>query len=123
MSSDRTLMSVVRTSLSLIGFGFTIFQFFHTLSEKFMEGSLQPESPRRFGLALIVLGVILLCIGIGNHLQETAARRRRRQMLYDQGLIHHSEPVKVSNILVIAILLLLVGLAAVVDVAMSLATP
>ncbi len=28
MSADRTLMSVIRTSLSLIGFGFTIFQFF-----------------------------------------------------------------------------------------------
>lgn len=28
MSADRTLMSVIRTSLSLIGFGFTIYQVF-----------------------------------------------------------------------------------------------
>jgi len=122
MSSDRTLMSMVRTSLSLIGFGFTIFQFFHTLSDKFIEGSLSPESPRRFGLALIVLGVILLCIGIANHIKETRVRRQRRQLLFDQGLIHHAEPVRVSNILIVAVLLLLIGLAAVADVAMSLAT-
>ena len=31
MSADRTLMSVIRTSLSLISFGFTIFQVFEKL--------------------------------------------------------------------------------------------
>ncbi len=123
MSSDRTLMSMVRTSLSLIGFGFTIFQFFHSLSDKFVEGGLSPQAPRRFGLALIVLGVILLGLGISNHLRETKARRARRQMLFDQGLIRHAEPVKVSNVLVIAILLLLVGLVAMVHVGMRVTMP
>lgn len=123
MSSDRTLMSVVRTSLSLIGFGFTIFQFFHTLSDKFMPDTLAPAAPRRFGLALILLGVILLGLGIGNHVKETKARRERRQMLYDRKLIHHFEPVKVSNILVIAILLLLIGLVAMVHVGGRLVLP
>ncbi len=119
MSSDRTLMSVVRTSLSLIAFGFTVFQFLHLLSEKFLPDSLPLQAPRRFGLALIVLGVILLAIGIGNHLKETAARRARREMLFEQGLIRHAEPVKASNILIIAILLLLIGLVAMIDVAIG----
>jgi putative membrane protein len=30
MSADRTLMSIMRTSLSLIGFGFALFQFFRS---------------------------------------------------------------------------------------------
>ena len=38
-------------------------------------------------------------------------------MLFEKGLIRHAEPVKVSNILVVAILLMLVGLAAMADVA------
>lgn len=123
MSSDRTLMSVVRTSLSLIGFGFTIYQFFHSLREKIVPGAISPEAPRRFGLALIVLGVILLALGIGNHLKETKARRARRERLYERGLIAHPEPVKASNVMVIAILLLLIGLVAMVDVAIGVVAP
>lgn len=33
LSAERMLMSVIRTSLSLIGFGFTIFQFFEKLKQ------------------------------------------------------------------------------------------
>jgi putative membrane protein len=117
MSSDRTLMSVIRTSLSLIAFGFTIFQFFHTIRENIRPDAISSGGPRRLGLALIILGVLLLAIGIANHLKETKSRRQRREMLFEKGLIHHSEPVKVSNILVVAILLMMVGLAAMVDVA------
>ena len=65
LASDRTLMAVVRTSLALIGFGFTIFTFFHTLSEKYLD--LPADAPRRFGGALIIIGVILLILLIINH--------------------------------------------------------
>src|SRR5262245_60026298 len=98
MSSDRTLMSVVRTSLSLIGFGFTIFQFFHMLNEQFLRRPLA-MAPRHFGLALIILGVALLTAGIINHLNETKARRNRRQLLHDKGLIRHAEIIKTSSAL------------------------
>jgi len=114
LSSDRTLMAMVRTSLALIGFGFTIFTFFHTLSEKYLN--LPAEAPRRFGGALIILGVILLTLGIFNHLQETKERRRRRQMLYDEKLIHHPEIVRKSATMIVAILLLLVGLTAILRI-------
>src|SRR5512138_393120 len=77
LASDRTLMAMVRTALALIGFGFTIFTFFHTLAEKYLE--LPAEAPRRFGGALIVLGIILLSLGIVNHRQEARERRSRRQ--------------------------------------------
>ncbi len=61
LAAERTLMARVRTSLSMIGFGFTIFKFFQYLRE---SGPPSPAFPdhrsRNFGLALVILGVILL---------------------------------------------------------------
>jgi putative membrane protein len=36
MAADRSLIAVIRTSLSLIGFGFTTFQFFQRLRDQNM---------------------------------------------------------------------------------------
>lgn len=58
-------MSWVRTATALIGFGFTIVQFFERL--KTMEGvalAVRPEAPRNLGLALIGAGVIALVIAL-----------------------------------------------------------
>jgi|SRR5208283_1319384 len=63
MALERTLMAWVRTSVALIGFGFTIVQFFQRLRE--MEGvapAVRPEAPRQLGLALIGAGVLALVI-------------------------------------------------------------
>ena len=63
MALERTLMAWVRTAVALIGFGFTIVQFFERLKE--MEGvapALRPEAPRYLGLALIASGVLALVI-------------------------------------------------------------
>lgn len=116
MASDRTLMAVARTSLSFIGFGFTIFQFFHTLNSKYLGGALPAEAPRRFGLTLVALGVILLTLGIAHRRQEAQALRRQRQVLVDQGLMSEPQSKYPSSAMVIAILLLLVGLSAVLSV-------
>lgn len=121
MSSDRTLMSTVRTSISLVGFGFTIFQFFHTLNEKFLtNGTLPAAAPRRFGAALIALGVIMLIFGLINHRHETLDRRKRRQMLFDMGLVTRAQPEGVSSAQVIAFLFLIVSLLALLRVALRL---
>src|SRR3954470_18353864 len=68
MSADRTLMSVIRTALSLIGFGFTVFQFFHHIEQAGTFGKLG-QSQRNFGGSLVVLGIGMLVLGIGYHLQ------------------------------------------------------
>lgn len=65
LAVERTLMAWMRTSVSLIGFGFTIVQFFQRLST--MEGvspALRPEAPRQLGLALIGGGVLGLSISL-----------------------------------------------------------
>src|SRR5262245_24310059 len=67
MSADRTLMSVIRTSLSLISFGFTIFQFFEKFEQAHEITGAGPS--RRFGLALVVVGVAMLILGMIYHVQ------------------------------------------------------
>lgn len=115
MASDRTLMAVARTSLSFIGFGFTIFQFFHTLNDKFLDGQIPVEAPRRFGLTLVALGVVLLTMGIVNRRQEAQVLRLQRRELVEQGLLAAPGSNGPSSSMVIAILLLLVGLFAILS--------
>ncbi len=65
LSVERTLMSWVRTSISLVGFGFTIVQFFERMGS--MAGAQEarfPEAPRYLGLALIGSGVLALTVSI-----------------------------------------------------------
>jgi putative membrane protein len=57
-------MAATRTAISLIGFGFTVAQFFEKLIDKAPEElrHLRPETPRNLGLALIAAGVITLTV-------------------------------------------------------------
>src|ERR1700733_12976114 len=65
LSVERTMMSWVRTATALIGFGFTIVQFFDRMQQ--MPGTASayfPEAPRYLGLSLIFCGVAALVIAI-----------------------------------------------------------
>ncbi len=113
MAEDRTLMAVIRTSLSLIGFGFTIFQFFQRLRQE--DVITRAGAPRHFGLALVVLGVVMLLLGIGYHVQFMLGLRRLRESMREEGLIHGETVFPVSLTLITALLLLIVGVAAMVS--------
>ena len=114
MSADRTLMSVIRTSLSLISFGFTIYQFFQHLADQ--NGLTGSHAARNFGAALVYLGVGMVVAGIAFHIQFMLALRRLRSEMTESGLIHGQSRFPVSFTLVVAILLLLLGLAATASV-------
>jgi putative membrane protein len=65
LSVERTLMSWVRTSVALIGFGFTIVQFFERIAAMdSIEAARRPMAPRFLGLALIAAGVLGLAVTI-----------------------------------------------------------
>jgi putative membrane protein len=115
MSADRTLMSVIRTSLSLIGFGFTIFQFFQRLREQ--DVITKAASARNFGLALVVLGVLMLIIGIIYHIQFMLGLRQLRDSMRREGLVHGESVFPVSLTLITAVVLLIIGVAAIVSMA------
>ncbi|HET7092911.1 MAG TPA: DUF202 domain-containing protein [Thermomicrobiales bacterium] len=59
LSVERTFMSWTRTAVSLIGFGFTIYQFLAKLE----RAGDRPDAPRNFGLAFIATGVLSMAIG------------------------------------------------------------
>ena len=65
LAVERTLMAYLRTSVSLIGFGFGIVQFFDRLEQ--MPGANParfPEAARDLGLALIFCGVMAAIISV-----------------------------------------------------------
>ncbi len=113
LAEDRTLMAVIRTSLSLIGFGFTIFQFFQRLREQ--DVITRAAAPRHFGVALVGLGIVMLVLGLGYHVQFMLGLRRLRESMREEGLIHGETVFPVSLTLITAFVLLAIGVAAIVS--------
>jgi len=62
LAIERNFMALVRTSVSLIGFGFTIYKFLEALKG---NGEFKSSShfARNLGLFLILLGMSLLILG------------------------------------------------------------
>lgn len=108
LSSEQTLMSWIRTSVSLYTFGFSITQFFFYL-ELQHEGIQFSGGPRRVGLALISLGVAALLLAIVEHV----VRLRRMREVGLPSDVRYFLPVG-SGLAVLA-----VGIAALVVVTMN----
>ena len=119
MSDDRTLMSVIRTSLSLIGFGFTIYQTFQKLHD---AGTIaNPNAPRNFGIILVLLGILMLIVGMVHHVQFMIELRRTRGEMVKQGLVHGQSRFPVSITFMVSVGLLLLGMAAIVNMVFKVA--
>lgn len=69
---ERTFMAWIRTAVSLIGFGFTIVQFFQRLQgmDATNGRQMRPETPRDLGLALIATGIGALLISSWQYRQQ-----------------------------------------------------
>jgi putative membrane protein len=85
MAADRTLMAWIRTALSMLSFGFTIYKFLQTIAA---QGSMEhPESPQQVGLFLTGMGVAAIVLGTINYwttlrdLQRIEAFRLGRPVL------------------------------------------
>jgi len=107
-------MSVIRTSLSLIGFGFTIFQLFQKMFDAKVLPSAAPA--RHFGTGLLALGVLMLTLGIIYHVTFMRELRNTRAAMHEANLIHAQSGFPISLTLMTALLLLVLGLAAIVSV-------
>lgn len=65
LAAERTLMAWVRTALSMLTFGFTLYKVLQAIQEQSTHPVLRPNAPRTAGLALISIGtfsLILACI-------------------------------------------------------------
>jgi putative membrane protein len=65
LSLERTMMSWLRTAVSLIGFGFAIVQFFERLQRlPGVRPAYIPDAPQYLGLALISCGILALLVSV-----------------------------------------------------------
>ena len=62
MAAERTLMAWVRTALSMISFGFTIYKFLQVLQEQSTLPVMRPQTPRDVGLTLTGIGTFAVAI-------------------------------------------------------------
>jgi putative membrane protein len=69
LSVERTMMSWLRTAVSLIGFGFAIVQFFERLEQMSGAPALHPDAAKYLGLALISAGILAVLISIYQYLR------------------------------------------------------
>ena len=116
MSAHRTLQAVMKTSLSLIGFGFTIFKFFTALSDDFLTHGFPEDAAHNFGLAMIVLGILILVLGIFDHYFAMKALRIRKHRLVELGIQHSDMPNRIASSMAIALALLFLGVLAIADI-------
>jgi putative membrane protein len=91
IASERTLMAWIRTAISMIGFGFTIYKFFQYLP--FETAKVHPHAPRNLGLTLIALGTLALA----------AATRQHRHFLKDLGVSQSQQVWSISFAVAIAV--------------------
>jgi putative membrane protein len=115
LATERTLMACMRTALSLIGFGFTIYQFISKFDPTHPRAA---ESARNFGIALILLGIATLVVGLLSQFWTLALLRARGNGLYAAGLLHNKRTYRPSPVGIIALLLLVLGCVAIVGMAL-----
>jgi putative membrane protein len=108
LALERTIMAWVRTSASLIGFGFTIVQFFQRVQSSQTVPVYLPDAPRNFGLALIASGVLGLIVALWQY------RKLLRYLWSDEfrSIAGIEKEPSTTSIMWVTIILLLVGLFA-----------
>jgi putative membrane protein len=73
LSHERTLMAWVRTSTSLISFGFTIYKFFQYLRDSQTAAPRGLIGPREFALMMITIGIVALALATLGHRRSLTA--------------------------------------------------
>lgn len=78
MAANRTLMAWLRTALSMISFGFTIYKFLNAAVQKQGDAIrlLREQGPRRLGLLLIAMGTVSMIMGTVEYVQTMNSLNR-----------------------------------------------
>jgi putative membrane protein len=117
LSADSALMSWMRLATTLIGFGFTIVQFFDRFAQRpDVKPAIAPYLPRYLGLALMMAGIFSLAIAMWQYIGFVDYLRSGE---FGRLAIRSQMPVN-KPALSIAFLLLLIGAAAFVTVVFRL---
>jgi putative membrane protein len=94
LSAERTLMAWVRTSFSMISFGFTIGKFLQYLSGLPANSEVRLGDVRTIPLLLILLGLASLFIGVHEF------RRTSLELAATSGVQHRPAALSIVTLLV-----------------------
>jgi putative membrane protein len=75
LAHERTLMAWVRTSTSLISFGFTIYKFFQYMVERGKATEDRLIGPREYALIMIAIGLASLAMATIQHQHSVKVMR------------------------------------------------
>ena len=111
---QRTVLAAVRTSVSLIGFGFTVAQFFEKMVAKTPDGmrEISFDAPRNLGLLLIAAGVVSLAMFTWQYRSAMQYLRSGELRSLSSG---NEKPMHTSTY-VVCFVVMFMGLAAFVSV-------
>ena len=118
VSIDIFLMGAIRTSLSLIAFGFAMALFLNRVSGEFGVDLRAPT--RNFGFSLIAMGVAMITIGLVEHRRRFIELKSQIDDLYARELIAEPCPRTRSPVAVLAGFLLLTGILTMIGVAIRI---
>jgi putative membrane protein len=96
--AERTLMAWLRTALSMISFGFTIYKFLQDVARA-EKLTLPDQGPRNLGLALVGLGTSALIVASFQHWSLMKDLRGQT-----------SKRTKISLALIVSVVVALLGL-------------
>jgi putative membrane protein len=112
LAAERTFLAWVRTSVSLMGFGFVIARFALWTREL---GSVEAQtSPARLGLSTW-LGFGMVCVGV---FVSAIAAVRHRDYIGDLARGVTNPPLDIRTSLIVAGILVVVGLAIAINILM-----
>jgi putative membrane protein len=80
MAADRTLMAWIRTALSLLSFGFTIYKILEEVEKSISLP--QENSPRNIGILLAVTGTVAMVMGTIEYYQTLHELRQDHHFWY-----------------------------------------
>jgi len=78
LAAERTLMAWVRTALSMIGFGFFIYELFQVIQQQSTVAALRQQAPRNLGLTLTGLGTVVAVVAAIQHWSYVGSLRTDR---------------------------------------------
>lgn len=87
LSNLRTLLAWARTAVSMIGFGFTIYNFYKGFLQDLATAG-RADSARNLGLALVIAGTLSMIIAVWNYwLVERTLGHMRETLQIPRGTL------------------------------------
>ena len=87
LAADRTLLAWVRTAVSLISFGFTIFKVLQYIQQENIADALRPQTPRNIGIFMILVGIIPLLMAMIQYSHTLKRLQAKGHILFNPNFL------------------------------------